>query len=207
VAACPTPYEESKRAADRLIADYVGRGGDAVTVHPTRVFGPGPLHDANGATRLIAGYLAGWCRFRLADGDVRGNYVFVDDVAAGMVLAAHRGVVGGCYTLGGENISVSGLLSVIDRVAGTQRWTLPLPPRVAAVVAGVAELGGHTGFAPFITRGWIRTYLQDHAVSIDGTVRDLGYRPRTLQAGVRETVRWLRNGRRTSHNVLLVRAQ
>ncbi len=201
IAAPPTPYEETKRAADRLVEAHVARGGDALTVHPTRVFGPGPLHDANGATKLIAAYLAGWFRFRLSDRDVRANYVFVEDVAAGMVQAAHEGVPGGRYTLGGENVSIREFLGVIDRVIGTARWTLPLAPRISAAVAGAAELWGRLGGTPFITRGWVRTYLQDHSVPIEDTVRALGYRPRPLEERIRETVEWLGGERRLPDDV------
>jgi len=54
-----TAYEETKMAADRLVEDNAGDRLDTVIVHPTRVYGPGPLNDANGVTRVVAMYLAG----------------------------------------------------------------------------------------------------------------------------------------------------
>ena len=45
-----TPYEETKRASEDLIRAYSGSTMSTVIVRPTRVYGPGPLTDANGVT-------------------------------------------------------------------------------------------------------------------------------------------------------------
>ena len=50
-----TMYERTKLAGERLAEQCEV----ATIVHPCRVYGPGPLNDANGATKVIAAYLAG----------------------------------------------------------------------------------------------------------------------------------------------------
>lgn len=180
-------YVVTKREGERLVA----RRGHAVIVHPARVFGPGPLSDANAVTRVIAGYMAGRFRFRLADGGVQGNYVHVDDVVEGLILAADSGRPGGHYILGSENVSLAGLLACVARVTGVRRRVVRLRPGAATAVAAAAELWGRCGGRAFLTRDWVSLFLQDQRVDCGATRAALGYRPRGLEQGVRETVRWL----------------
>ena len=72
------------------------------------------------------------------------NLVDVRDVAAGMVLAAERGRTGERYILGGENVALRDLLSLLERISGR-----PMPKRAvprwlalgsAAVTEWVADL-------------------------------------------------------------------
>lgn len=184
----PTPYEASKLAGEQLMED----SGFAVIVHPTRVYGPGPLNDANGATRLIAAYLNGRFRIRLDDGDVQGNYVHAADVATGIRLGALYGTPGDHFTLGGANASLRELLSLVSRISGVRHRVFAIPPRLGIAAAAVAELWGHAGGPAPITRDWVRVFLADQRVDIATTRRQLGYAPRSLETGITQTVRWLR---------------
>ncbi|MBI3982769.1 MAG: NAD-dependent epimerase/dehydratase family protein [Gemmatimonadetes bacterium] len=188
----PTPYESSKREGERLVESYAAAGRHAVIVHPTRVYGPGPLHDANGVTRAIALYLSGRLRVRLADGDVLANYVHAEDVAAGIVLAARRGHSGTHYVLGGEDASFRQLLEFASDVARLHRRVVALPVGVALAFAGAAEWWGHLGGRAFITRGWVRGFLEDRRADSMPARQDLGYAPRGLNDGLSQTVAWLR---------------
>jgi nucleoside-diphosphate-sugar epimerase len=188
----PTPYEATKLDGERLAE----AAGFAVVVHPTRVYGPGPLNDANGVTRLVAAYLAGRFRVRLEDGDVLANYVHVEDVAAGIRLAASRGEPPGHYVLGGENASMRELLAVVSRAGGVSRHVFAIPPRVGIALGGAAELLGRVGGRPPITRDWVRVFLDDQRMDIEPTRRALGYDPRSLHHGIAETVAWLRQEER-----------
>lgn len=186
-----TPYETSKRRGERLVQRYVAAGGDAVITHPCRVYGPGPLNDANGATRLIRSFLEDQVSFRLRDGGVRGNWVHVDDVVAGLLLAARNGRAGGHYVLGGENCSVADLLRIAADVAGVRRRCLAVPPAAALCVAGLLELAGRAGAPVPVTRGWVRTFLRDQAVDLRETIDAIDFHPRPLRDGLRETIDWL----------------
>lgn len=191
--AAPTPYAASKRMGERLVRRYVAAGGDAVVVRPCRVFGPGPLNDANGATKLIRSYLRGPVAIRLKDGGVRANWVHVDDVVQGLILAARCGSPGASHVLGGENRSVQELLELVAEISGTRRRTLAVPAPLALAVGGLFELGGRVGAPVPISRGWVRSFLQCHDVDIQPTMDALGYRPRPLREGIAETVEWLRD--------------
>jgi farnesol dehydrogenase len=190
-----TPYAISKWEGERVVADYVATGGDAVIVRPTRVYGPGPLTDANATTRMIDLYLTGRFRFRLADGGALASYVHVADVAAGMLLAERRGQRGGNYFLGGENISLLGFLERAGRLVGVRHATVELPAALALAVGGAAELWGRLGGSAFITRAWVRFFLEDQRVDLEPTRRDLGYEPRPLDEGLAQTIAWLGYGK------------
>jgi farnesol dehydrogenase len=187
----PTPYEESKLAGERLVEAYAAEGRHAVIVHPTRVYGPGPLHDANGVTKVVALYLAGRFRVRLADGDVLGNYVHAADVAAGIRLAAERGRGGSHHVLGGENASFREFLGLVSEVAGVRRRVVALPRGLALAAARAAELWGRLGGTVPITPGWVRVFLEDRRMDVGPTEAALGYRPRGLRQGLAETIGWL----------------
>jgi len=190
----PTPYEETKLAGERLVESYVGGGGEAVIVHPTRVYGPGPLTDANDVTRVVALYIAGRFRVRLADNDVLANYVHAADVAEGIVLAAQRGRSGAHYILGGEeNLALPSFLQLVGEIAGRRYRTVALPAALGLVVARAAEFWARLGSGTPITRGWIRVLLEDRRVDITASCEELGYHPRPLRDGLSETIRWLRS--------------
>ncbi|GBD32989.1 3 beta-hydroxysteroid dehydrogenase/Delta 5--_4-isomerase [bacterium HR33] len=190
-----TPYQRSKREAEALVQRYVSEGGDAVIVRPTRVYGPGPLNQANSVTRLIELYRRGWFRVRLADGGARGNYVYVEDLVCGMIQAGDKGGNGGVYVLGGENATVEELCAAVAAAAGKRHGVLELPVPVAKTIAGLMELLGHLGLEPAVTRAWIRVLLADRPMSWEKAARELGYNPRPLLAGVEATVRWLEKTR------------
>lgn len=191
-----TPYVASKRLAEQLVGRYVAAGGNAVTVNPCRVYGPGPLNDANGATRLIRSFLGPGVAIRLRDHGSRASYVHVEDVARGMLLAGRRGRTGASYVLGGENASVEKLARLVAELSGRPVRCLAVPRGPALALAGAMELGGRIGAPVPITRAWVRSFLQDQAVDIRPTTDAIGFRPRPLRAGVLETIDWLqtRNG-------------
>jgi farnesol dehydrogenase len=113
-----TPYERTKLEGERRVEAYAAEGHHAVIVHPTRVYGPGPLNDANGVTRVVDLYLRGRFRVRIADGDVRANYVHASDVARGIVAAADHGRAGRHYVLGGpSNVSMREFLELVARIS------------------------------------------------------------------------------------------
>jgi nucleoside-diphosphate-sugar epimerase len=186
-----SPYAASKREGEERVLDYAASGRHAVILRPTRVYGPGPLHDANGVTKMLDLYLRGRFRVRLADRDILANYVHADDVAQGILLAARRGVPRAAYTIGGENVSLREFLALASELTGVRRRVLAIPPWAGRALAGAAELSARFGATPFITRAWVRTFLEDRPADIEPARRDLGYAPRSLRIGLAETIAWL----------------
>ena len=115
---CFTDYESSKLAAESYAARYVQDGLPLVTVNPTRVFGPGHLNESNSVSRLIDMYDRGRLPFLLGGGRNVGNWVYVDDIVQGLILAMEKGRVGEKYILGGENLSLKDFLKLVSQVSG-----------------------------------------------------------------------------------------
>jgi len=190
-AARETFYEATKHAGEDIVAAWGAADGRATILHPTRVYGPGELNDANGVTKAVWLYLRGRLRLCLDEGDSLANYVHADDVAAGIVAATFADRPAPHYVLGGEDASFADVLGLASREAGLHRRTLAVGPRLAVAIAAAMEACGPLGVTPLLTRGWVRALLEDRRADSSPARRDLGYQPRDLATGVRETVAWL----------------
>ena len=189
-----TVYEKTKAEAEKIALDYCRKGLNVVIVNPTRVYGPGKLSKSNSLTRIFKSYIKGSWRIIPGNGRAIGNYVFIDDVVNGHILAAESGVEGERYILGGENLSFRELFAKIGEAAGKSRILLPLPPVVMKTFTGIAGLLNRlTGIPPFITKDWLDKYLNDSIISSEKAERDLGYVITPFSEGADKTIRWLRS--------------
>jgi len=194
---CLTEYEETKTFAENEAIERAANGFPVVIVNPTRVYGPGHLTEGNSLARLIDDYDRGRVPILLNRGVNVGNYVMVDDVVEGHLLAMEKGDVGERYILGGENASLKEFFRTIDRVSGKRHFQVPLL-RVAPLVFAWCQKKRAQWFGvyPTITPGWVRTFLADWAYRSDKAVRELGYAPMPLEQGVRLTYEWLQRLRK-----------
>lgn len=190
--ACYTEYEQSKVEAEKVAAQYVDEGLPVVIVNPARVYGPGHLTEGNALAQLIDQYDRGLVPILLNRGMNVANYVLVDDVVQGHLLAMEKGRIGERYILGGENASLKEFFRTIDRVSGKRHFQIPIlyfwPLAFAWLQKKRAEW---FGVYPVITPGWIRTFVVDWAYRTDKAERELGYRPTPLEDGIRMTYQWL----------------
>src|SRR3546814_11980166 len=99
-----TTYEHSKQESEDLARKFVSRGLPVVIVNSTKAFGPGPVDQSNSATFMIREYLKGMWRVIPGKGQDMMDYVYVEDVAAGIRLAMVKGSAGEQYILGGEPV-------------------------------------------------------------------------------------------------------
>jgi farnesol dehydrogenase len=189
-----TPYQRSKAEGEIRVRAFVDRGGDAVIVRPTRVFGPGLSTAGNTVTRLIDLYRRGRFRFRIADRGARANYVLVDDVVDGMLRAADRGSAGETYALGGSNLSLPEFLQLIEQAGARPRRVFAVPQPIASVVALGYEMSAWLGAEPDITRDWARLLAVDWPVSSEMAESELGFSATPLDEAIRITLGWLEAG-------------
>ncbi len=188
-----TLYEKTKAEAEKIAVDYTAKGLDVVIVNPTRVYGPGRLSESNSVTRIIKLYMSGLWRINPGNGNSKGNYVYVDDVAEGHILAAMRGRAGERYILGGENHSFNQLFDTIGSAAGKKRILIRLPAGLMkAIVKGITFFSGIFRVSPPITSDFLDKYLRDWIMSSDKAVSELGYSITPLYQGVLKTIEWLK---------------
>jgi dihydroflavonol-4-reductase len=119
------------------------------------------------------------------------NIVHVDDVAAGHLLAYQHGRIGERYILGGTDLSLQRILSMIALASGRPAPRLRLPLNLLLPVAYAAEaLARLRGRETRITVDGIRMARHRMYFSSAKAVRELGYRWRPAQQAIEDAVRW-----------------
>jgi nucleoside-diphosphate-sugar epimerase len=187
-----TEYEESKTVAEQAALEYARGGFPVVIVNPTRVYGPGKLTEGNSVSLMIDRIDRGRLPVLLNKGVNVGNYVLVDDLVRGHILAMERGRIGERYILGGENASLERIYRLIEEVSGKRHFRVGLPPAVALSYAKMEQaMARWFGIHPKITPGWVETFLQEWAFSCAKAEQELGYTITPLREGVRITYRWI----------------
>ena len=188
-----TEYERTKNAGEELTAKYAAKGLPVVIILPTKVFGPGPVDESNSATLMIREYLRGKWKIIPGNGEGVMDYVYVKDVAEGMIRAMENGRAGERYILGGENVSYERFFNTAAGYAVSPRRLYRLP---VALIMGLAALeaakAGILGIKPLITPEWVRKIPYNWSKNSAKAKEELGYTARPFEEAVKRTVAWLR---------------
>lgn len=179
-------YDETKYRAHELVAERAAAGAPVVTVMPGSVYGPG---DTSQLGEEIRGAMTGRLRY-VSFPDLGVNAVHVDDVVAGIVLAAEQGAPGRAYALGGERTRMVGLIRAAAAAAGRKPPRLTMPGLAVKAMAPLAPLAGPLLGLPRNLREMIRASDGVTYWGSDERARaELGYAPRDLATGMRDTAR------------------
>jgi len=182
-------YERTKVEAHRLAVEAQRRGLPVTIVCPAYVYGPG---DGGPGAALMADALRGRIP-GFPNPPAWFSYVHVDDVAEGIRLAAEVGRAGETYVLSGEHCRVDEYLGRAAALAGRRISRLRFPPALARLSAMVCDgISRATGLRFPLTRENVETgtgwrWLHSHAKA----TAELGWRPRSLDEGLPETVVWV----------------
>lgn len=189
-----TDYEESKYRLEKQLLERAAKDPEVVIVNPTRVFGPGYLSTSNFVTIMIKKYTEGSWRFIPGNGNSMGNYVFVEDVVTGHILAMEKGQPGERYLLGGENVTYNELFALVREASGVHKRLVKIPLEIMMMTAGTMKfLSKLTGRPPLIVPGLVRKFSRNWIVSSGKAARELGYQPLDARTGVQKTVEWIKN--------------
>jgi dihydroflavonol-4-reductase len=158
---------------------------DVVVVNPAYVLGVPVNRSQPGetSTRTVGQYLTG--RLPAVVGSAM-NFVDVEDVAVGHLLAADHGRPGERYILGGENLAWADLIDWMADISGVHYPVVVLPTAVGRL-GRVREAAGLRGVLPaeaidLMRRDWRYTSAKAE--------RELGYRSRPLPETLRDTIEW-----------------
>lgn len=133
----PGPYSKSKLLAEKAVEVAIKQGLPGVVVYPTIPIGAGDI-NLTPPTRMIRDFLNGKT---LAFMECNLNLVPVQAVAEGHILAAEKGVIGGRYILGQQNIKMSEFLQMVETQLGGSMPKRRVPYELAHMTAHIMEFG------------------------------------------------------------------
>ena len=163
-----SPYGASKAAGEAYCSAYFGAYGmDAVVVRFSNAYGPHSAHKGNVIPLFIRRMRAGEELVVYGDGDQTRDFVFCEDLAAGLIAAACTPAVGGqiFQLASGVETSLNRLLELLSAASGMSPRVRLEPPRPGEI-------------------------LRNYSL-IDKARRTLGYAPAVpLEQGLKRTWDW-----------------
>lgn len=184
-------YESSKAISESRIKDFVIAGLDVSIVSPTRVYGPYLFGQPHSVTQLIHKYVKGNWRIIPGNGTKIGNYVFIDDVIDGHILAMEKGKKGHTYILGGENHDYNSFFKTLAIESGIHRKMIKLPIGFQMLFSRIQLMKIPFGGTPLITPKWIAKGKYDWKVDANKAINELGLKITSLKEGVKKTIDWV----------------
>lgn len=183
----PTIYQRTKWQAHHEVAlPMMSAGLPLVIVMPGAVYGPG---DRSDLARAFTSYLRG--RLPLAPTRTAFCWAHVEDVASGLLAAMERGRPGSTYIMGGPPHPLRHALALAGQAAG-RHAPYPMPASLLRPAAWGAQ--GLSCVVPPLRGPAEKLHLAagDTHLGTDARARaELGFRPRSLEEGMPETVRAL----------------
>jgi UDP-glucose 4-epimerase len=163
-----SPYGASKATGEAYCSAFHGAYGlDAVAVRFSNAFGPRSAHKGNVIPTFVKRLLAGEELVVYGDGDQTRDFVYVTDLANGLIRATEADGAGGeiFQLASGVETSVNELIAMLGEVSG-------LEPRVRREAPRAGEI------------------LRNYSL-VDKARERLGYEPSvSLQEGLRHTYEW-----------------
>lgn len=178
-------YEETKWEAHQVAKRLIGEGLPCVIVQPGGVYGPG---DTSSIGRLLDQFLSG--KLPLVPFPELGICLsHVEDIAGGILLALDKGTPGEAYVISGPATTIREALGVVAKLTGRRAPKRALPTPLLKAMVPIGPLVGKVMGQP--------PNLREMITSADGVTfwagyekaeRELGYRPRGLEEGLRATL-------------------
>jgi nucleoside-diphosphate-sugar epimerase len=179
-------YEETKLEAHKIVKRMIAEQGlPAIIVQPGGVYGPG---DTSQVADLLQEFFAG--KLPLLPFPELGICMsHVEDIAGGVLLALDKGTLGEIYVISGPATTMRGAIETVASVSGRKapKRNLPTPLMKALIPIGplVGKMMGQPpNLRELISSGDGVTFW----ASYEKAGRELGYSPRGLEEGLRQTL-------------------
>ena len=182
-------YCRSKYLADQMAREAARDGLPVVIVYPTVPVGPGD-DKLTAPTQMIIDLIQGRLPGYL-DGMI--NFVPVEDVARGHILAAEKAAPGDRFILGGEDMQVHDLMATVADIAGCPMPTLRVPYWAALAGAATMELVADvlTGRRPMAPLDGVRLAKHDRPIDSSKARQELGWESGSVADALVRAVDWL----------------
>lgn len=184
-------YKRSKFLAERVVDELVASHKlPVVIVNPSTPIGPRDIKPTP-TGRVVRDAALGRIPAFVATGL---NVAHVDDVAYGHLLAFAHGAIGRRYILGGEDLSLRAILTLVARLCGRKPPTIELPRRALYPVAWVSAWFARLthGPEPQVTADALRMAAKKMYFDSSRARRELGYQSRPAGEAIADAVAWFR---------------
>jgi dihydroflavonol-4-reductase len=180
-------YGHSKQVAEDLMAEYVQKGLNAVSVLPAAVIGPRDL-KFNAGELIVQALKPTLPIMPLPRGGL--NFIDVRDCVAGQIGAAEIGRTGERYILAGHNLTHRQTMEIVNQVMGTSVPIVELPRWVFILAAELVGFLQKMGAKLPVDRGRV-LHSREYLYYDNGkAVRELGLSVRPFADSVRDTYEW-----------------
>lgn len=180
-------YKKSKYWAEQEAIKAVQSGQDVVIVNPTSPIGPWDLKPTPTGD-IVLRFLKRQMPFYL---DTGLNFVDVNDVAWGHLLAWQKGKSGDRYILGHQNLTLKALLDILADLTGLSAPSRSLPSWIPLAAAWIDEtLLANFGKSPTIPIDGVR--MAQHKMYYDSTkaVQQLGLPQTSITVALEQSIEW-----------------
>ena len=180
-------YKRSKFIAEEEVRGFIEKGMPIVIVNPTTPVGPMDRKPTP-TGKIIVDFLNGKVPAYV---DTGLNFVDVEDVAAGHLLAARRGRTGQRYILGNKNIPLKDFFGYLADISGKKppKVRLPYLPVLLAAYADEA-LSKITGRHPRIPLTGVRMARKYMYFDCKKAVGELNMPQRPIEDAIEKAVTW-----------------
>jgi dihydroflavonol-4-reductase len=178
-------YEETKYEAYQIALDLIkNQKLPCVIAQPAGVYGPGD-HSALDGT--IKQFLDGKLPL-MPFPDFGTGLAHVDDIASGLALILDKGKIGESYILTSSNVTMRDIIETSARITGKKAPSRTLPTGLLKLLRPVGPLVGKVmGQPPNLSELIASTDGVTFWANPDKAKKELGFRPRDLETGLRET--------------------
>jgi nucleoside-diphosphate-sugar epimerase len=179
-------YEETKLEAHKLVRRMISEQElPAIVVQPGGVYGPG---DTSQVADLLEQFFAGKLPL-LPFPELGICMTHVEDIAGGILLALDKGRLGETYVISGPVTTMREAIETVARLSGRKAPKRALPTPLMKAMIPIGPLVGKVMGQPpnlreLITSGDNVTFW----ASYDKAQRELGYSPRGMEEGLRQTL-------------------
>jgi dihydroflavonol-4-reductase len=180
-------YKRSKWIAEKEALKAAQDGLPVIIVMPTTPVGPGdwkPTPTGKLIVDFLNGKMPGYVETGL-------NFVAVEDVAKGHLIAAERGKSGERYLLGAENLTLKQVLDELAQMTDLSAPRLKIPHTIALGFAYAENAFSRLlGRAPQIPVEGVKIARHNMFVDVSKASRALDFAPGPVAAALERAVRW-----------------